>query len=141
MKRHLEVQSLPARLSAVILSAFSVLALALAGIGLYGIVSYSVSRRTREVGIRISLGADRARVVRTLMGNGLKLVILGSVIGLAIALLAANVLTSLLFNVSATDPMTFLLVPLVLVVTALVAAYVPARRASRVDPAAALRTE
>jgi putative ABC transport system permease protein len=141
MKQHLDVQSLPARLSAVVLSAFSVLALALAGIGLYGIVSYSVSRRTREVGIRISLGADRARVVRTLMGNGMKLVILGSVIGVSIALLAANVLTSLLFNVSAMDPMTFLLVPLVFVVTAMIAAYVPARRASRVDPAAALRTE
>jgi predicted permease len=141
MKQHLDVQALPARLSAVVLSAFSVLALALAGIGLYGIVSYSVSRRTREVGIRMSLGADRSRVIRTLMGSGMKLVILGSVIGLTIAFLAANVLTSLLFNVSAMDPTTFLLVPLVLAGTAMVAAYVPARRASRVDPAAALRAE
>ena len=141
MKRHLDIVSLPARLSAIILSAFAVLALALAGIGLYGIVSYAVSRRTREVGIRMSLGADRAHVIRMLMGSGMKLVVIGSGIGLAMAFFASRLLTELLFNVMATDLTTFLLVPLVLAGVAMIAAYVPARRASRVDPAAALRTE
>ncbi len=141
MERHLGIMLLPARLSALILSAFAVLALVLATIGLYGIVSYAVSRRTREVGIRMSLGADGGQVIRMLMGGGLKLVAVGSAIGLAIAFAAARLLAGLLFNVSALDPVTFLLVPLVLGAAAMFAAYIPARRASRVDPASALRTE
>jgi putative ABC transport system permease protein len=141
MDRHLAVQLLPARFSALILSTFAALALMLASIGLYGVVSYSVARRTREVGIRMSLGADGATVLRTLMAGGLKLVVVGSVIGLAVALAAARLLAGLLFNVSAFDPATFLLVPVVLGTAALLAAYIPARRASRVDPASALRSE
>jgi predicted permease len=141
MDRHLSIQLLPARLSAVILSAFATLALVLATIGLYGVVSYSVARRIREVGIRMSLGADGATVLRMLMGGGLKLVVVGVVTGLAIAFAAARLLASLLFNVSALDPVTFLLVPVVLGTSALLAAYVPARRASRIDPASALRNE
>jgi predicted permease len=141
MERHLAVQLLPARLTALVLSAFAVLALALASIGMYGIVSYAVSRRTREVGIRMSLGADRAGVIRMLVGSGMKLVAIGGVIGLAIAYGAARLLTGLLHNVSALDPVTFLTVPAVLAGTAMLAAYIPARRASRVDPAAALRME
>jgi predicted permease len=141
MDRHLGVMLLPARLSALILSAFAVLALALASIGLYGIVSYAVSRRTREVGIRMSLGADGSRVVRMLMGSGMKLVAVGAVIGLLVALAAARLVGGLLFNVSTLDLTTFLLVPIVLIGAAMAAAYIPARRASRVDPATALRTE
>ncbi len=141
MGRHLAVQRLPARLSALILSAFAALALVLACIGLYGIVSYSVARRTREVGIRMSLGADGGSVLRMLVGSGLKLVAVGSAIGLATAFAAARLLSGLLFNMYALDPMTFLLVPIVLVTAAMLAAYIPARRASRVDPASALRTE
>ncbi len=141
MKQHLDVMLLPARLSAVILSAFSVLALVLATIGLYGIVSYTVSRRTREVGIMMSLGADGATVSRMLMSNGLKLVVVGSVTGIAMAFAAAKLVSGLLFNVSSFDVMTFLLVPLVQGAAAMIAAYIPARRASRVDPAAALRAE
>lgn len=141
MERHLGIMLMPARMSALILSAFAVLALALATIGLYGIVSYAVSRRTREVGIRISLGADGSRVIRMLMGSGLKLVAVGSVIGLAIAFAAARLVSGLLFNVSSFDPMTFLFVPLLLGAAAMLAAYLPARRASRVDPASALRSE
>jgi ABC-type antimicrobial peptide transport system permease subunit len=141
MERHLGIMLLPARLSAVLLTAFAALALALATIGLYGIVSYAVSRRTREVGIRMSLGADGASVIRMLMGSGMKLVLIGSVIGIAIAFLAARLLAGLLFNVRALDVTTFLLVPAVLVAAAMIAAYIPARRASRVDPASALRTE
>jgi predicted permease len=141
MEQHLGIMLLPARLSAVLLSAFAGLALALASIGLYGIVSYAVSRRTREVGIRMSLGADGAAVVRMLVGSGMKLVAAGSVMGLAIAFLAARLMSGLLFNVEALDPTTFVLVPVVLVGAAVVAAYIPARRASRVDPASALRRE
>ncbi len=141
MKQHLGIMLLPARLSAVILSAFSVLALALAAIGLYGIVSYAVSRRTREVGIMMSLGADHATVIRMLMSSGLKLVAIGGVIGLVMAFAAAKLVSGLLFNVSSFDLTTFLSVPLVLGAAAMLAAYIPARRASRVDPASALRAE
>jgi predicted permease len=141
MDRHLGVMLLPARLSALILSAFAMLALALASIGLYGIVSYAVSRRTREVGIRMSLGADGPRVVRMLMGGGMKLVAVGAVIGLLAALAAARLVGGLLFNVSTLDLATFVLVPTILIGAAMAAAYIPARRASRVDPATALRTE
>jgi putative ABC transport system permease protein len=141
MESHLGIMLLPARLSALILSAFAALALTLATIGLYGVVSYAVARRAREVGIRMSLGADGGSVIRMLMGSGLKLVAVGSIIGLAVAFAAARLLGGLLFNVSALDPMTFLLVPLVLGAAAMLAAYIPARRASRVDPASALRTE
>jgi len=141
MRQHLGVHLLPARLSAVILSAFAVLSLALASIGLYGTVSYAVSRRTREVGIRMSLGADGACVIRLLMGSGMKLVLVGSAIGVGIAFAAARLVSGLLFNVSSLDPATFLLVPTVLAGVAMIAAYIPSRRASRVDPAVALRTE
>ena len=141
MERHLAVQLLPARLAALILSSIAVLALALASIGLYGILSYTVSLRTREVGIRMSLGADGASVIRMLMRSGMKLVAVGSVLGLTIAYGAARLLTGLLHNVGALDPMTFLLAPAVLAVAAMLATYIPARRASRVDPAVALRTE
>ena len=141
MERHLGIMLMPARISAFILGAFAVLALTLASIGLYGIVSYAVARRTREVGIRMSLGADGSRVVRMLMSSGLKLVAVGSVIGLALAFAAARLVSGLLFNVNSFDLTTFLIVPLVLGAAAILAAYVPARRASRVDPASALRTE
>jgi hypothetical protein len=141
MERLLSAQLLPTRMAALALSAFAVLALALAGIGLYGIVSYAVSRKTREVGIRMSLGADHAGMVRMLMGSGMKLVAIGSVIGLGIAYGAAKLLTGLLHNVGALDPTAFLLALAVLAGAAMLAAYIPARRASRVDPAAALRTE
>jgi predicted permease len=141
MERHLGITLMPARMSALILSAFAALALGLAIIGLYGMVSYAVSCRAREVGIRMSLGADSARVVRMLMGSGLKLVVIGNVVGLAIALAAAKLVSGLLFNVSSLDLMTFLFVPVVLGAAAMLAAYIPARRASRVDPAAALRRE
>jgi predicted permease len=141
MERYLGVHLLPARLSALILSSFAAVALALASIGLYGIVSYAVSQRTREVGIRMSLGADNASVIRTLMGSGMKLVAIGCVIGIGLAYAAARLVGGLLFEVSSLDPTTFLLVPIVLGASAMTAAYIPARRASRLDPATALRME
>ena len=140
MGRHLALTRLPWQLSAFVLSAFGVLALGLAAVGLYGVVSYGVARRTREIGIRMALGADRPRVVRLLVAGGLKLVAIGGVLGLTLAVGATRLLTGLLFEVDVLDPMTFLGVPLVLGAAALLAAYLPARRASRVHPAAALRT-
>jgi ABC-type antimicrobial peptide transport system permease subunit len=141
MEEHLAIVLLPARLSAILLVVFAVLALTLASIGLYGVVSYAVSQRTREMGIRMSLGADAGTVIRMLTGSGMKLVAVGGVLGLALALLVARLLSQLLFGVGAFDPVTFVAVPALLGGVALLAAYFPARRASRVDPVSALRAE
>jgi len=141
MARHLGIVLLPARLSALLLSAFAAVALALACIGLYGIVSYSVSQRSREVGIRMSLGADSGSVVGMLMGSGLKMVGIGAAFGVVASLAAAPALASLLFGVQSTDVASFVVMPLTLIVVATVAAYVPARRASRIDPVRALKAE
>ncbi len=141
MERHLGVVLLPARLSALLLGTFAVLAIGLAAIGLYGIVSYAVSQRTREIGIRMSIGADTASVVRLLMTTGLRPVLFGSVAGLALALLVSRFLSSLLFGVGTLDPFTFAAVTGILVLTALLAALLPALRAARVNPVTALRFE
>ncbi len=141
MDNHLGIVLLPARLSAFLLSVFAVLALALASVGLYGIVSYAVSQRTREVGIRMSLGADGGSVIRMLMRSGLKLVAVGGVIGLLLSFGLSQLLSGLLFGIEAFDTFTFFTVPAVLMGAAVLAAYVPARRASRIDPVVALRTE
>ncbi len=141
MDRHLALMRLPQRLSAFVLSAFGVLALALAAIGLYGVVSHGVSQRTQEIGIRMALGADGARVVRLLVAGGLRLVVAGGALGLVLALVAARLLGGLLFEVDTLDPLTFVGVPLVLAAAALLAAWLPARRASRVHPVTALRTD
>jgi predicted permease len=141
MARHLGIVLLPARLSALLLSVFAVLALTLAAVGLYGIVSYSVSQRTHEMGIRMSLGADAGAVMRMLAGSGLRLVAVGGLIGLALALLLTRALNHMLFGVGAFDLLTFVAVPVLLGGVALLASYVPARRASRIDPVRALRSE
>ena len=142
MDRHLALMRLPQQLSGFVLSAFGVLALALAAVGLYGVVSYSVARRTREIGIRMALGTHHSsRVVRLLVAGGLKLVVIGGALGLTVAVVATQLLGGLLFEIDALDPVTFLGVPLTLGAAALLAAYLPARRASRVNPVAALRTD
>ena len=141
MDGHLALMRLPQQLSAFVLSAFGMLALALAAIGLYGVVSHGVSQRTREIGIRMALGADGPGVVRLLVAGGLKLVATGGALGLVLAVVAARLIGGLLFEVDALDPLTFLGVPLVLGAVALLAAYLPARRASRVHPVTALRTD
>lgn len=141
MARHIGTMLLPRQLSAVLLSAFAGLAIALAAIGLYGTVSYSVAQRTREIGIRMSLGADTASVLRMLMMTGMRPVVYGSLTGLAMALLMSRLLSSLLFGVSTLDPLTFAGAALALALTALVASWVPALRASRVSPITALRFE
>jgi len=141
LDRHLAVVRLPAELSAFILAAFAGLALMLASVGLYGVVSYAVAQRTREMGIRVALGADPGRVVRLLAVDGLRLVLIGGVLGMAAALGVAQLLSGLLFGSRAVDPATLVAVPIILGACASLAAYLPARRIRRVDPMLALRAE
>ena len=141
MERHLAVVRLPAELSAFILTAFAALALMLASIGLYGIVSYAVAQRTREMGIRVALGADPGKVVRLLVLDGLRLVVIGGVVGMIAALAVTRLVSGLLFGGRAFDPATLIAVVLILGVSAALAAYLPARRARRIDPMLALRAE
>jgi len=110
-------------------------------VGIYGVIAYSVQQRRRELGIRIALGASWSQVVAMVMRQGMALTLLGAGVGLACAGLLTRVLRGQLFGVSATDPLTFLAVPLLLIVVAAVACLVPARRAISVDPASALRAE
>jgi ABC-type antimicrobial peptide transport system permease subunit len=133
------------RLIAVLSTLFSLLALLLAAVGLYGLMAFSVVRRTNEMGIRMALGAARARVMRLVMGEALLLVCAGLAIGVPAAFvggrLAANRISGLLFGLRATDPVTMGLAVIVLVAAAASAAYLPAARAARVDPLVALRSE
>ena len=127
------------RMGASLLSAFGMIALVLAAIGLYGVMSYSVNQRTREIGIRMALGAAQQDVRGMIVRQGLWLAVGGVVVGLAAALALARYVTNLLFGVSGTDLVTFVGVPAVLLAVALVATLLPAFRASRVDPVEALR--
>jgi len=141
METHMGVMLMPAQLGAMLAAVFAVVALILACIGLYGVVSYAVSRRSREMGIRMSLGAAPGQVVSQMVREGMVLVVVGTGVGLILALAGAQVLRSLLFGVGAIDPLTFAAVPALLLTVTLVAAYVPARRASMVDPVRALKAE
>lgn len=131
----------PRRFAAVMLALFGALALVLAAAGIYGVASYSVSRRTQEIGLRVALGAQRGDVLRLIVGRGLQLTAIGIVLGLVGARAVTRALASLLYGVGATDPATFVSVPLVLAVVGFAACYIPARRAAKVDPMAALRCE
>ncbi len=129
------------RMGAVLLSLFALLAMVLAAGGIYGVMSYSVSQRTQEVGIRIALGAQPRQVLQLIVGEGLRIAAIGLAAGLVAAALLMRLLSSLLFGVSASDPLTFVGVALLLGAVALLACYLPARRAMQVDPIVALRYE
>jgi putative ABC transport system permease protein len=132
---------LPAQLAAGLLGAFGLLALLIASVGIYGVASYEVAQRTRELRIRAALGATARDLVELVVSQSMRVVLLGALVGLVIALGMARLLTTQLYGVGATDPVTFLAMPLFLALVAMVATLVPARRATRVDPVEALRAE
>jgi putative ABC transport system permease protein len=129
------------RMGAALLAVFGGIALVLAVIGVYGVLSYSVNQQTREIGIRMAMGAQSGGVLRLIVGQGMRLAAAGLVLGLLVAFAAMRLLGSLLFGVSAHDPLTFAAVSTVLAIAAVMACYIPARRATKVDPIIALRYE
>jgi putative ABC transport system permease protein len=129
------------RFSMLLLGIFAGVAMVLAGVGIYGVMSYAVAQRTHEIGIRMALGAQTGAVLKLAMGHGLMLVMIGIVIGLIAAFALTRLMSTLLFGVTATDPMTFTIISILLISVAAIASYIPARRATKVDPIIALRYE
>ena len=141
MRENLATAFLPARVAAWLLGLFGLLGLSLAVVGIYGVISYAASQRTGEIGLRMALGAQLRDILRLVIGQGLKLTLTGVVLGATLALALTRFLSSLLVGVSAADPLTFIAVPLLLTAVASFACWIPARRATKVDPMIALRRE
>jgi macrolide transport system ATP-binding/permease protein len=141
MNTHLGIALLPARLAGTTLGIFGFLGLILASVGIYGVMSYAVAQRTREIGIRMAIGAASGSVVQLMMRQGLFLVLIGTAIGMGGAIVSARLIRGVLYGGGASDPFTFVTVPFVLIGVAMIAIWIPARRASSVDPVIALRQE
>jgi ABC-type antimicrobial peptide transport system permease subunit len=139
MESRVEEQVGDRRLIAGLLGSFAVMALVLALIGIYGVIAYSVAQRVREIGIRQALGAQRGDILQLVIGQGVTLSLLGIVVGLGGAAVVTRVMGSLLFEVSAADPATYVAIAMLFLCAALLASYIPARRATAIDPIAALR--
>ncbi len=141
MESSLDRSLAPRRFNLFLLSTFSCIGLLLGVIGLYGVMSYTVSQRTHEIGLRMALGAQRGDVLKLVLREGMLLVLAGTALGLAGAFALTRLISSLLFAVSAADPLTFASLSLLIILVALLASYLPARRASAVEPMEALRYE
>jgi putative ABC transport system permease protein len=141
MKRFFSDQVAVPRATMFLMGALAVAALILAAVGIYGVMAHAVTQQTHEIGIRTALGATQRDVLRLVVGQGMTLTLIGVVIGLVGAFALTRLMTSLLFGVSATDPVTFTVIALLLTAVALFACYIPARRATKVDPLSALRYE
>jgi ABC-type antimicrobial peptide transport system permease subunit len=141
LREQVDLSLFPSRVAAWTLGGFGVLALLLAAIGIYGVVSYSVAQRTREIGLRRALGAKESDVLKLVIGEGFFVISIGLALGLLVAFGATRLIAGFLYGVAPTDPLTFVGVPVLLGLIALGACYIPARRATKVDPLVALRYE
>jgi putative ABC transport system permease protein len=141
MEQWLDTSTAEPRYRTTLIGLFALLALVLASTGIYGVMSYSVTQRTHEIGVRMALGAGRLDVLKLVVRQGMLLVLIGVALGLMGAFALTRVLSTLLFGVTAKDPLTFVMVSLLLAFVAFIACYIPARRATKVDPLTALRYE
>ncbi len=141
MNQWVAAESAARRFVLQLIGTFALIAIVLTAVGIYGVLSYWMRQRTHEIGIRMALGAQKADVLRMVVRQGLKLALIGVAIGIVCALALTRFLSSLLYGVKPTDPLTFVVVSLILTAVALLACYIPARRAAKVDPMVALRYE